>query len=259
MQIDAEPYIIKDEIGLKLIDPPAGWKEQPDMKYTKRLRASVAARARFIEDLIIEESKKGISQYVILGTGLDTFAQRNPDTASRLQIFEIDRPDTLTWKQKRLTELGFGISDHLHFVPVNFETSFWWEELLKSGFDTKKPAIAACTGVSLYLTKEANISLLKQFASLKSGSTLAMSFYLTIELLNEEDKAMQEIAQKGAREAGTPMISFFSPGEILTMTRGVGFREAKIISTKDIEQLYFKNRTDNLVPATGEIFLVASS
>ena len=60
------------------------------------------ARARFIEDLIIEQSRKGITQYVILGAGLDTFAQRRPDIASQLQIFEIDQPDTQTWKQQRL-------------------------------------------------------------------------------------------------------------------------------------------------------------
>ena len=47
--------------GLKLIDPPGDWQQRPDMKFTKRLRASVVARARFIEDLIIEQSKQGIT------------------------------------------------------------------------------------------------------------------------------------------------------------------------------------------------------
>jgi O-methyltransferase involved in polyketide biosynthesis len=34
------------------------------------------ARARFIEDLVAEETGRGVGQYVILGAGLDTFAQR---------------------------------------------------------------------------------------------------------------------------------------------------------------------------------------
>ena len=41
------------------------------------------ARARFIEDLVIEQAAHGVSQYVILGAGLDTFARRRPDIASR--------------------------------------------------------------------------------------------------------------------------------------------------------------------------------
>ena len=259
VQVDAKPHILEDEIGLKLIAPPDDWQQRHDMKFTKRLRASIIARARFIDDLIIEQSKQGISQYVILGAGLDTFAQRRPDIASKLQIYEIDQLNTLVWKQQRLIELGFGIPDYLHFVSVDFETSSWWEQLLKAGFNTVKPAVVACTGVSLYLTQEAIISTLNQIATLVSGSKLAMTFYLPMELLDEEDKPMQEIAEKGARAAGTPFVSFFAPDEILALARKADFKEAKTMSTKDLEQLYFADRTDNLLPASGEVFLLATT
>jgi methyltransferase (TIGR00027 family) len=258
VQTDAKPHVLDDELGLKLVAPPNDWQERPDMKFTKRLRASIVARARFIEDLIIEQNRNGVDQYVILGAGLDTFAQRRPDVASYLQIYEIDQLNTLTWKQTRLTELGFGISNALHFVPVNFEKTSWWTELSKAGFNKNKPTVVACTGVTLYLTKEAIISTLKQIATFAPGSTLAMTFYLPIELLDEEDKSMQEIADKGARAAGTPFVSFFSPDEILNLAHEAGFKEAKTISTKDMEQLYFADRTDDLLPASGEVFLVAT-
>lgn len=259
VQIDAKPHVFKDEIGLKLAAPPGDWQQRPDMKFTKRLRASIIARARFIEDLIIEQTQQGISQYVILGAGLDTFAQRKPEIASKLQIFEIDQPDTLIWKQQRLIELGFGIPGYLHFVPVDFETSSWWEQLLKAGFDANRTTVVACTGVSLYLTKEAIISTLNRIATLVPGSKLAMTFYLPMQLLDEEDKPMQEIAEKGARTAGTPFVSFFTPDEILALARETGFKEAKTISTKDLEQLYFAGRTDHLLPASGEVFLLATT
>ncbi|HEX5153260.1 MAG TPA: class I SAM-dependent methyltransferase [Parafilimonas sp.] len=259
VQEDAKPYIIEDVIGLKLIAPPTGWQHRPDMKFTKRLRASIVARARFVEDLIIEQSKQGVGQYVILGAGLDTFVQRKPGIASKLEVFEIDQPATLGWKQQRLTELGFGVPGYLHFVPVDFEIASWWEALLKAGFNTNKPAVVVCTGVSLYLTKAAIISTLNQVAALAPGSKLAMTFYLPTALLDEEDKPMQEMAEKGARATGTPFISFFTPGEILAMARNAGFKEVKTISTKDMEQLYFANRTDDLLPASGEVFLLATN
>lgn len=261
LEVDAKPFILEDEIGLKLIAPKDGWQNRPDMhpEFTKRLRASMVARSRFIEDLIIEESSKGISQYVILGAGLDTFAQRRPDIASKLQIFEIDQPGTQSWKQKRLIELGFDIPGRLHFVSVNFEISSWWEQLLKSGFDTRKPAVVACTGVTLYLTKGAISDTLKQLGTLASGSKIAMTFYLPMELLEEEDKPLQQIADKGAHEAGTPFISFFSPNEILDLANSAGFKESEIITTKDMEKLYFKERNDRLLPSSGEIFLLATT
>jgi len=43
------------------------------------------------------------------------------------------------------------------------------------------------------------------------------------------------------------------------MARNAGFKEVKTISTKDMEELYFKNRSDNLSPASGEIFLLATT
>ena len=259
VQVDAKPHILEDEIGLKLVAPPHDWKQRPDMKFTKRLRASIIARARFIEDLVIEQRERGIGQYVILGAGLDTFAQRRPGIASKLEMYEIDQVGTLEWKQQRLIELGFGIPDYLHFVPVNFETASWWKQLLKAGFDVNKPAVVACAGVTLYLTKEAIAATLHQIATMVRGSKLAMAFYLPMELLDEEDKPLQEIAEKGAHEAGTPFVSFFVPGEILTLAHEAGFKEAKTISTKDMEQYYFMNRTDNLLPASGEVFLLATT
>ena len=261
VQIDTLPHVLEDEVGLKLIAPDEGWQQRPDMhpEFTKRLRASIVARARFIEDLIIEQSIQGISQYVILGAGLDTFAQRRADIASKLQVFEIDQPNTQTWKQQRLIELGFGVPIWLHFVSVDFEVSSWWEQLLKAGFDTSKPAVVACTGVSLYLTREAILTTLRQIATLSTGSKLAMAFYLPMDLLDEEDKFLQQIAEKGAREADTPFISFFSPDEILALAHEAGFKKAKTTSAKDMEQLYFANRTDHLLPASGEIFLLTTT
>ncbi|AZA80470.1 SAM-dependent methyltransferase [Chryseobacterium lactis] len=259
VQKDAAPYILEDTIGLQLVSPEEGWQERPDMKYTRRLRASIVARSRFIEDLMIKESEKGIKQYIILGAGLDTFAQRRTDVASQLQIYEIDQPETLAWKQSRLSETGFQLSDNLHFVPVDFEISSWWEELVQAGFNIHEPAVIVCTGVTLYLTREAISTTLQQIATLAPGSKLAMSFYLPIDLLDEEDQPMQEIAEKGAKESGTPFVSFFAPYEVLLLAQEAGFERPEIISTNNIKQLYFSDRTDDLQPASGEVFLLAST
>jgi hypothetical protein len=38
-----------------------------DPQFTRPFRASIVARARFIEDLVVEQAGRGLSQYVILG------------------------------------------------------------------------------------------------------------------------------------------------------------------------------------------------
>lgn len=261
LEIDAEPHIIEDEIGLQLLSPDKGWQSRPDMdaEFTKRLRASMVARARFIEDQVLDQIEKGVKQYVLLGAGLDSFAQRRPDVSASIQVFEIDQPETQNWKKQRLQELGYALPGWLHFVSVDFERSSWWEQLLKSGFDPALPTIVTCIGVSLYLTKDAIMETLDRFAKLPPGSLLTMSFYLPMDLLDEADKPLQEISEKGARAAGTPFESFFTPEETLSLGKDAGFKTVKIISTEDIKRKYFSGRNDGLVPSSGEIFLLAST
>src|SRR5690242_18617136 len=158
VQIDPPPHVLEDEIGLRLVNPDEGWQKRPDMHTarTSRSRASMVARARFVEDLVEERVKDGVPQYVLLGAGLDTFAQRKPELASRIGVFEVDQPGTQAWKRRRLVELGFAIPEWLHLVPVDFEANAsWLEELVRAGFDPRRPAVIASMGVALYLTKEA--------------------------------------------------------------------------------------------------------
>lgn len=123
---------------------------------TRPFRASILARARLVEDLVGEQVARGLGQYVILGPGLDTFAQRRPELSSRLRVCEVDRPGPQAWKRQRLLDLGFGIPSSLRLVPVDFVGGdAWWEKLAESGFDATLPAVVASTGVSMYLTRDA--------------------------------------------------------------------------------------------------------
>ncbi len=107
VEVDSAPHVFEDEVGLKLAAPDDGWRSRPDMSpFTRPFRASIVARARFIEDLVAEQAARGVGQYVILGAGLDTFAQRRPELASRLLVFEIDPPGPQAWKRQRLVNLG---------------------------------------------------------------------------------------------------------------------------------------------------------
>jgi methyltransferase (TIGR00027 family) len=261
--IDPPPHVLEDEIGLELLAPDEGWRRRGDMdpQFTRPFRASIVARARFIEDLVAEQAGSGLDQYVILGAGLDSFAQRRPQIASRLKVFEIDPPGPQAWKRRRLIELGFGVPDWLRFVPVDFEAGGSWRDgLVTAGFDDGKPAIIVSTGVSMYLTKDANAATLRQAAALAPGSILAMTFLLPLELADPELRPGLEMAEKGARAGGTPFLSFFTPPQIVALAREAGFGEARHISAADLTQRYFAGRTDGLRPPNhAEELLVATA
>ncbi|HVA09540.1 MAG TPA: class I SAM-dependent methyltransferase [Acidimicrobiales bacterium] len=198
-------------------------------------------------------------QYVILGAGLDTFAQRRQDIASRLRVFEVDQQGPQAWKRQRLLELGFGIPEWLRLVPANFEVSgSWWRELAAGGFDRSLPAVVASTGVSMYLSKKATMDALRQLAELAPGSTLAMTFLLPPELLDQADRSVLQESKKGARASGTPFVSFYPPEEMVAMAREAGFTEVRHIAGSELGDRYFGDRTDGLRPSTGEDFVVAA-
>lgn len=261
VQEDALPHVLEDEVGLKLIAPDDDWRNRPDMSpFTKPFRAGILARARFIEDLIEEQVSDGMDQYVLLGAGLDSFAQRRTELRSRLRIFELDQPDSREWKRQRLLAIGFGVADHLKLVPVDFEAGDdWMEQLVDSGFDAERRAVIASMGVSMYLTQDAIVATLRKIATLAPHSIFVMSFLCPIEMLDPEMRVGVERAANGARASGTPWLSFFTPDEIMALASEAGFKQVRHVSAEALGERYFAGRADGLHPSkNSEELLVAT-
>ncbi|MCU1484538.1 MAG: putative S-adenosyl-L-methionine-dependent methyltransferase yktD [Actinomycetia bacterium] len=261
VRFDAPPHALVDEIGLRLAGADDDWPSRPDMDPARAgaNRAGIVARSRFVEDLVAEQADRGVGQYVLLGAGLDTFAQRQPELASRLRVFEVDQPGPQAWKRQRLVELGFGIPAWLRLVPVDFEAEGSWStSLAAAGFDADRPAVVASTGVSLYLTKAANEATLRQVASLAAGTTFVMTFLPPLDLLDEGERIGRQAAEAGARASGTPFISFYDPAEMLDLARAAGFGTVEHVSGRALTQRYFAGRDDALATIRGEELLVAT-
>ncbi|HTV50838.1 MAG TPA: class I SAM-dependent methyltransferase [Steroidobacteraceae bacterium] len=260
VELDAAPHILDDRVGLQLIAPQDDWRSRSDMhpQGTRGYRAAIVARGRLIEDRLAEEAARGVDQYVILGAGLDTFAQRRPETLAQLRIFEVDRPAAQQWKRRQLLGLGFGVPPGLELVGVDFEArADTWRALAAAGFDASRPAVVAAAGLSMYLTQQAIACLLRDIARLARGSTLLMSFLLPLELLEPEERPRHEAVYASARAAGTPFISFFRPEQLLALAAQAGLQQLRHVSGADLTQRYFRGRADGLRPAIGEDLLVA--
>ena len=255
LQVDPPPHVLVDEIGLRLVEPGPGWRDRPDMEphATAGFRAGVVARSRYIEDLVTE---RGVDQYVILGAGLDTFAQRAP---SHVRVFEVDQPGPQEWKRRRLVELGYGGPERLRLVPVDFEAGDdWWARLVGAGFDPARPAVVASAGVSMYLTRDATAATLRRLAGLAPGSTVVMTFQLPTELLDDADRPMRQAVEEAARASGTPFVSMYAPEEVLALARAAGFPDVRHVPGTSHAERYFAGRGDGLRPPSGEDLLIAS-
>ncbi|AHI06021.1 methyltransferase [Bdellovibrio bacteriovorus W] len=260
-EVDAKPLVLDDTLALELADPESNWRERQDMdvNFTKIFRASIVGRARFIEDLVLQTFSKQTSvQYVILGAGLDSFALRHAQVLQNHKVFEIDTPAQQAWKQNRVAELELTSPKNLIYVPVDFEKKEdWILKLVDSGFQLNKPAVVVSTGVSMYLTKDANMETLANLSRLAPGSIFAMTYLLPMEDADEEEKFGREVSEKGARSAGTPFISFYREEDVIAMALEAGFSRAHVVKAKDLNERYFSQRSDGLHATKSEEILIA--
>jgi hypothetical protein len=85
-----------------------------------------------------------------------------------------------------------------------------------------------------------------------------MTFILPIDLLEPEDRRMFEWAQKGAAASGTPFATLFTPTAMRALASAAGFTQVQHVPGASLAERYFSGRTDDLRPASGEDFLVAT-
>ena len=258
--VDAHPHVIEDDVGLRLADPDADWLSQPVMGEPFRpWRASIAGRARFVEDLAAEGLREGVRQLVILGAGLDSLALRRADLMARLRVFEVDDPATQRWKRRRITAVGLHPPPGLVFVPVDFESGQpWTEAIAAAGFDPAAPAIIASTGVTQYLNREATAATMRLAAGLSAGSRYVSTFILAGDILGPEERGLVSRIAARAADLGHPWVSFFTPEEFVALARDAGFGDVRYVSPGELTELYFAGRADLLRPSGASGLIVAS-
>jgi methyltransferase (TIGR00027 family) len=209
-------------------------------------RAFTVLRSRYTEDALRDAIRQGITQYVILGAGLDSFAYRQPPQAQGLNIFEVDHPATQAWKRSRMRELQIAIPSNLTFVPVDFERQTLAEELRKSGHQSTVPTFISWLGVTMYLTEEAIFETLRYVASLAPGSEIVFQYVLPDSLLNDESRSLVATLKAATAARGEPFISAFAPDALAAQVKALGFQHMWDLGPQEANARYFTGRTDGL-------------
>jgi len=239
------PLVLDDPIAVRLIGPGFDRDMERAMhKVARDFRLFMAARSRYAEDRLAAAVAAGVTQYVVLGAGLDTFAYRNPFPS--LRVFEVDFPATQEWKRALLAEAGIALPDSLVFVPLDFEHRTLAEGLAEAGFDGAKKAFFGWLGVAPYLTREAFRSTLDAIAQLPSGSGVSFDYAFPPETLSPRRRRVFEGLAGRVAAAGEPFRLFFTPEEMETEVRRAGFQLREQVDSDGLNELYFQNRADGL-------------
>lgn len=208
--------------------------------------AILLSRASYAEECLEKKMAEGISQYVMLGAGLDSFAFRRPDLLKRLTLFEVDHPATQNHKRQRLSELGWREPERLNYVQVDFTRQKLADRLLDSPFDPGVPTFFSWLGVTYYLPREAVLTTLREVAELSPVGSVIVFDYLDEEAFVPEKCAPRVQRMLNHVESlEEPMQSSFDPFSLKVELIRVGFDLDDDLSPWEIQNRWFMGRTDH--------------
>ena len=238
------PHILDDWLAADLAGPEGraiveGMRARATPERLRAFQAWTAARSRFVEDFVVRAVDNGITQYVLLGAGLDSFAYRRADLAERVTVFELDHPLSQAWKRGRLHKLGVSIPHNVVFGSVDFATQALRDDLLTAGIDFGRRVVVSWIGVTMYLERAAIDATLNTIAGSAPGTRLVLSYDQPSDVLDDRGRALLADVSGTAAELGEPFISLLRREEVERLLTGHGFDAVADFGTPDAARDYF--------------------
>jgi methyltransferase (TIGR00027 family) len=251
--VDGGPRIFTDTLAAPLLGDRAG-----ELISYHRLhgahpvlagaRTQVTCRSRYTEDALGRAVRGGVTQYVILGAGLDSSAYR-VRPADGVRVFEVDHPATQDWKRRALAAAKVPVPGHLTFVAADLAADPLAGRLAAAGFDAAAPALVSWLGVTMYLRPEAIARTMADVAGFAPGTELIADYMLPEDMRDEAGAVYASLVGQASAGRGEPWLSCFAPGEMTDLARQAGFAGVRNVRQRDTIPAELWRRPDPLRPA----------
>jgi methyltransferase (TIGR00027 family) len=210
----------------------------------------LAARDRYIDDVLQQLLAEGLEQLVILGAGYDARAYRF--NLAGVKTFEVDHPATQPDKLAKLRAIFGKVPEHVTYVPVDFNTQTLEGRLLESGNDPALKTLFIWQGVTMYLTDEA-VDTTLEFVVNHSGTGSAIAFdYLYRELLDGVRTQNEVANMRRYRFMTGEGLTFGIPeGAAGAFLMARGFQQVKDVNAEHLKATYFTGKNASRKVAGG--------
>jgi methyltransferase (TIGR00027 family) len=206
----------------------------------------VVLRSRWAEDALAAAVARGVGQYVLLGAGFDSFIVRQPAFAAALTIFEVDLPATQAMKRERLAAAGGAVPENVRFVAADLGREALPDVLTRGGFDGTRPAFFSWLGVTIYLTREANLATLQAVAAVSAPESEIAFTYVDERALEAGRSDLMDRLRAGPASLGEPWLSGFDPRTLPATLGEVGLELVEDLDGRALTARYCADRSDGL-------------
>lgn len=241
--------------GIKYFNPSFEGTPDEALRWIvdNQLSPSPLGRAAFAEKSLENAVRAGAEQYLIFAAGYDTFAYRQPEWASKIQIFELDYPDMSSDKQKRAQSITAEKPSNLHYIPVDFTEDGWERNLIAyPAFRQNKTSFCSLLGISYYLSRQDFVRIINTISNIvPDGSSIVFDY-------PDEDTYTPRAGERVKRQtamaaaANEKMLASYSYEEMERLLGDSGFLVYEHLTPKEITDQYFEkyNRANPHHPIT---------
>jgi len=169
------PLSMRASIWLKLrlmsVDKMVKWSENK----MPGMWSGFMCRKRYIDDKLVEALHGQVDVVVNLGAGFDTRAYQIP-ALSDVDVWEVDQPENITAKRKRLTKIYGVIPKHITLVPIDFDKQDLDDVMQANGYSNDIKTFFIWEAVTQYLPEESVRETFDYLSRAASGSRLTFTY-----------------------------------------------------------------------------------
>ena len=236
------PEIIK--FGMK---HPKKAKEKVEQmeKLFPGLSSSIMARVRYFDEFVKKSIAEGTEQLIILGAGYDTRAYRI-DELKDIKVFEVDHPNTQSFKIQKIKEIFDSTPDNVIYVPVDFEEETFDQKLFDNGYDSSKKTLFVMEGLIMYIPPKAVAkTLLFIVENSGKGSQVIFDYYPESVVDGTCKLEIGTNIRNHLAELGEPLQFGIEEEKIEGFLTEFGFSGIQNVTSKDYKKLYFHGKNEN--------------
>lgn len=209
------------------------------LKNVKPIVPVILTRARFGEDRLESAVRSGLSQYVIIGAGFDTFAMRRKDLLANLHVYELDQPATQELKLRRMKSRGIEKPAGVSYIQSDLNRESLHDALNRAGFDASRPAMFSWFGVTYYLGMDTVRATLENIAAnMSPGSSVLFDYLADSAWIPADAKPLQKRCAAFVARRGEPWISSFNPPDVPGILSELGYHEVDNLEPDKVSDRY---------------------